>query len=73
MPDGTGEGARSRLQSPGARAGRHDRATARAIYQAQALRRAFGRRAAHVFMIARRLPAALVQRVLNSVDQQLRR
>lgn len=55
------------------RAGRQDRATARAIYQAQALRRAFGRRAAHAFLVARRLPAALVLRVINTTDQQLRR
>ncbi len=73
MPDGTSEAGRLRLQTPGARAGRRDRATARAVYQAQALRRAFGRPAAHVFMIVRRLPAALVLRVLNSADRQLRR
>lgn len=66
MPDGTHGAALLR-------AGRQDRATARVIYQAQALRRAFGRRVAHTFLVARRLPAALVTRVLDTTDQHLRR
>jgi hypothetical protein len=43
------------------------------VYQAQVLRRALGRRAAYTFMIAKRVPTALVLRVLSLPDQQLRR
>ncbi|WP_426189923.1 hypothetical protein [Massilia sp. DWR3-1-1] len=70
MPDGSTCGA---LQALPARAHRQDHATAKIIYQAQTLRRAFGRRAAHAFLIARRVPAALALRVLGASDQQLRR
>jgi hypothetical protein len=69
MPDGTNFSAAGLA----ARAARHDYATAKIIYQAQTLRRAFGRRAAHTFLIARRVPPALVLRVLAASDQQLRR
>lgn len=54
-------------------AGRRDQRTARLVYQAQALRRAFGRSAAYTFLLAKRVPAALSRRVLSLPDRQLRR
>lgn len=77
MPDGTGNQVLQQAAiNPclfAGQPGRHDKRSAKVIYQSQALRRAFGRRAAHTFMIAKRLPTALVLRVLNTPDQQLRR
>lgn len=76
MPDGTGIASLRQLaRVPGAAAtpGRRDKRTAKIIYQAQALRRAFGRRAAHTFLIAKRVPAELSLHVLSRPDQQLRR
>lgn len=58
---------------PVVQAGRRDKRTAKVIYQAQALRRAFGRHAAHTFLLAKRVPAALSARVLAVPDHQLRR
>jgi hypothetical protein len=52
---------------------RRDKRTAKVIYQAQALRRAFGRQAAHAFLKAKRIPAELSMRVLSLPDRQLRR
>ena len=59
--------------APVVQAGRRDKRTAKVIYQAQALRRAFGRRAAHTFLLAKRVPASLCERVLAVPDHQLRR
>lgn len=78
MPDGTADVA-LRQAATSARAvniihaGRSDKRTARVIYQAQALRRAFGRSAARTFLLAKRIPASLSARVLSMPDQQLRR
>lgn len=52
---------------------RRDRNTAKVVYQAQMLRRALGRRAAYTFMIAKRVPSALIVRILSCPDHQLRR
>lgn len=77
MPDGTSSAALQQAAVPAinqvVRAGRADRTTARIIYQAQALRRAFGRRAARTFLLAKRVPRALALRVLSLPDEQLRR
>ncbi|MDB5963399.1 MAG: hypothetical protein JWP59_4693 [Massilia sp.] len=85
MPDGTSSAVLERAASapPAAmpmptpvaddRPPRRDRATAKVVYQAQMLRRALGRRAAYTFMIAKRVPSALIVRILSSPDQQLRR
>ena len=77
MPDGTSNAALLQAAIAPAildpRAPRRDRATAKVVYQAQVLRRALGRRAAYTFMIAKRVPTALVLRVLSLPDQQLRR
>ncbi len=77
MPDGTGT---QLLQQAAVnpclfagQPGRRDKRSAKVVYQAQALRRAFGRRAAYTFMVAKRLPNELVLRVLSLPDQQLRR
>jgi hypothetical protein len=59
--------------SPVVQAGRRDKRTAKVIYQAQALRRAFGRHAALTFLLAKRIPSALSARVLAVPDHQLRR
>ena len=59
--------------APLIQAGRRDKRTAKLIYQAQALRRAFGRHAAQTFLLAKRVPMALCRRVLAVPDHQLRR
>ena len=77
MPDGAHSAAlqhaTTAVPGEGARAGRRDRATAKVIYQAQSLRRAFGRRAARTFLLAKRVPSTLALRVLSLPDDQLRR
>lgn len=77
MPDGTMSAmlglAAGRQPAHILRAERQDLGTARVIYQAQSLRRAFGRRAALTFMKAKGVPAALMLRVMATSDQQLRR
>lgn len=75
MPDGTTRAALrpAAAINPVVRAGRVDRATAKIIYQAQALRRAFGRRAASTFLLAKRVPRSLALHVLSLPDDQLRR
>lgn len=77
MPDGTAQ-TTARLADAvrgiqASQAGRKDKHTAKVIYQAQALRRAFGRPAAHTFLIAKRVPGELARRILSLPDQQLRR
>lgn len=52
---------------------RRDKRTAKVIYQAQALRRAFGRQAAYTFLKAKRIPAELSMRMLSLPDGKLRR
>ena len=77
MPDGANSAAlqhaTAAASSNDTRAGRKDRATAKVIYQAQSLRRAFGRRAARTFLLAKRVPSTLALRVLSLPDDQLRR
>jgi hypothetical protein len=87
MPDGTSSAVLERADSapptsmpmatptPTAddRPPRRDRTTAKVVYQAQMLRRALGRRAAYTFMIAKRVPSALIVRILSCPDHQLRR
>ncbi|MFL6708114.1 MAG: hypothetical protein ACJ8HI_07900 [Massilia sp.] len=77
MPDGTAQTSQRLADAVrgmhASQAGRTDKRTAKVIYQAQALRRAFGRSAAHTFLIAKRVPADLSRRVLALPDQQLRR
>jgi hypothetical protein len=77
MPDGTLNTSARLTESlrhiHAVHAGRSDRRTARVVYQAQALRRAFGRSAALTFMLAKRVPAELTRRILNMPDHQLRR
>lgn len=76
MPDGTITTPARLAQPPRVHtihAGRSDKRTARVVYQAQALRRAFGRSAAMTFMLAKRIPTELTRRILNMPDHQLRR
>jgi hypothetical protein len=77
MRDGTPHSAAPVPQSVrgahASQAGRSDQRTAKIVYQAQALRRAFGRSAAQTFMIAKRIPTELTRRILSLPDHQLRR
>ena len=73
MPDGTAIAAAGTAPPALGRHGRHDRTTAKIIYQSQALRRAFGRKVAATFLLAKRVPANLSLRILSTADHHLRR
>jgi len=73
MPDGTATAALGSAPPVLGQHGRHDRATAKIIYQSQALRRAFGRKVAAAFLLAKRVPTPLSIRILSTADHHLRR
>lgn len=52
---------------------RRDHGAARRIYRAQAIQRAFGPRAARVFMSANGIAPALAERIMSATEQSLRR
>ncbi len=60
-------------QQTAPRARRRDARTARVVYHALALRRAFGRRVARLFLLGRKLPPTVVERVLSEDEDALRR
>ena len=67
----TQQASRAAQQAPRSR--RRDVRTARIVYRALALRRAFGRRAARLFLLGRKLPPTVVERVLSENEDALRR
>lgn len=60
-------------QQTAARSRRRDVRSARIVYRALALRRAFGRRAARLFLFGRKLPPTVIERVLSEDEDALRR
>jgi hypothetical protein len=60
-------------QQTAPRARRRDARTSRIVYRALTLRRAFGKRAARLFLLGCKLPPALVERVLSVNEDRLRR
>lgn len=76
MRDGSVQSLKSNIAAQPAferRRQRRDSRTAKTIYQAQVLQRAFGRPACAIFLALARVPPALAARVLRAPQDQLRR